>query len=261
MDNRADSSLWADTPFALLKIPGQPGGPVCVNSGVLNVAIEMANVHNVLLRPLNAIYHQAPFIRIPVDVADFMLYITAWADTLHHHHSLEESLFFPMVEKIAKEAGIDDCEGIMGGNVDQHHEFEPKIAELVKWAEEVVAGKKTYDAVELKRQIDDFAPILTQHLHDEIGTLVKLENCDGEKIKQAMKETADEGARTADPNLVIPLVLGSIDRGYPGSENFPPLPFFVPYLNAYWFTRKHKGSWRFNPSDHWGNPRPLHFLQ
>ncbi|CAN9439392.1 unnamed protein product [Alternaria alternata] len=210
MDNRADSSLWADTPFALLKIPGQPGGPVCVNPGVLDVAIEMANVHNVLLRPLNAIYHQAPFIRLPVDVADFMLYVTAWADTLHHHHSLEESLFFPMVEKIAKEAGIDDCEGIMGGNVDQHHEFEPKIAELVKWAEEVVAGKKTYDAVELKRQIDDFAPILTQHLHDEIGTLVKLENCDGEKIKQAMKETADEGAKTADPVRTLDFLVISL---------------------------------------------------
>jgi hemerythrin-like domain-containing protein len=170
----------------------------------------MANVHNVLLRPLNAVYHQAPFIRLPVDVADFMLYITAWADTLHHHHSLEESLFFPTVEKIAKEAGIDDCEGIMGGNVDQHHEFEPKIAELVKWAEEVVAGKKTYDAVELKRQIDDFAPILTQHLHDEIGTLVKLENCDGEKIKQAMKETADEGAKTADPVRTLDFLVISL---------------------------------------------------
>ncbi|KAG9185378.1 hypothetical protein G6011_07922 [Alternaria panax] len=261
MDSRTDSNLWADTPFALLKIPGQPSGPVCANTGVLSVAIEMANVHNALLRPLNAIYHQAPFVHLPTDVTDFMLYITAWADTLHHHHSLEESLLFPKVVAIAKEAGIDDCEDVMGGNVEQHHDFEPKIAGLMKWAEWVMAGEKTYDAAELKRQIDDFAPVLTQHLHDEIDTLIKLEKCDGEKIRQAMKETADEGVRTADPNLVIPLVLGSVDRGYPGSESFPPVPFFIPYLNAYWFTRKHKGSWRFNPSDHWGNPRPLQFLQ
>jgi hypothetical protein len=70
-----------------------------------------------------------------------------------------------------------------------------------------VAGEKTYGAAELKRQVDGFAPVLTQHLHDEIDTLIKLEKCDGEKIKQAMKETADEGAKTANPvRTLIPLI-------------------------------------------------------
>jgi len=199
MNTKAEANTWADTPFALLNIPGQPNAPVCTNAGVLSVAIEMANVHNVLLRALNSIYHQAPFIQLPGDVADLMLYVTAWADTVHHHHSLEETMFFPKIEQIAREAGIDGWEGMMGGNMDQHHEFEPKIAGLVKWAEEVEAGERTYDAVELNRLIDEFAPILTQHLHDEIDTLIRLEKCDGEKIKQAMKEVADEGAKTADP--------------------------------------------------------------
>jgi hypothetical protein len=39
---------------------------------------------------------------------------------------------FPKIVEIAKEAGIDGWEGIMGGNVEQHHDFEPKIARLVK---------------------------------------------------------------------------------------------------------------------------------
>jgi hemerythrin-like domain-containing protein len=55
----------------------------------------MANIHNALLRGLNSVYNQAPFISSIPDIADFMLYITSWADTVHHHHSLEESLFFP----------------------------------------------------------------------------------------------------------------------------------------------------------------------
>jgi hemerythrin-like domain-containing protein len=197
MAHKPETSVWADTPFALLKIPGQPDAPVCANPGVLSVAIEM--VHNVLLRALNAIYHQAPFVQLPSDVADFMLYVTAWADTVHHHHSLEESMFFPKMEAIAREAGIANWEGMMGGNVEQHHEFEPKIAGLVKWAEKVAAGQETYEAAELKKLIDDFAPVLTQHLHDEIDTLIRLEKCDGEKIKQAMNEVANEGAKTADP--------------------------------------------------------------
>ncbi|EUC33856.1 hypothetical protein COCCADRAFT_95040 [Bipolaris zeicola 26-R-13] len=249
---------WADTPFALLKIPGTPGAPTSSNPGILHVCIEMANVHNLLLRGLNSIYNQAPFVTLPGDISDLMLYTTAWADTIHHHHSAEETLFFPQVEALAKAAG-QECD--MAGNVAQHQGFEGGMAEMVAWAKRVRDGEVQYDAEVLKGLIDGFAPLLTQHLHEEIETLVGLEKCDGEEVRRAMKETADEGAKTADPNLVIPLIMGCLDKNYPGSEDFPPLPFFVPWLNAYWFSRKHGGCWRFNPSDHWGRPRPLHFLK
>ncbi|KAF1837687.1 hypothetical protein BDW02DRAFT_565799 [Decorospora gaudefroyi] len=255
------SSLpWADTPFTLLTIPGQDSTPPTTNSHVLSVAQEMANVHNVLLRGLNSIYQQAPFVTTPTDIADFMLYITAWADTVHHHHSLEERLFFPRVEALARDAGVPEWEGMMGGNVAQHHEFEPKMAEMVVWVEGVRAWNTEYDAGVLKGLMDGFAGVLTQHLHDEIGTLMRLEGCDGEGVARALKEVADEGMKTAEPNLVVPLILGCCDRSFPGSATFPPVPFFIPWLNAYWFARKHSGSWRFNPCDHWGRPRSLHFL-
>ena len=196
MSTKVSPAKWADSPFTLLKIPGQPGAQTCANSGVLSVSIEMANVHNVLLRGLNSIYHQAPFVNLPSDVIDFMLYITAWADTVHHHHSLEESLFFPKLEALAKEAG-QVCD--MQGNVEQHHEFEPKMGEMVQWAKGVAAGTETYDAERLNQLIDSFAASLTRHVHDEIDTLMTLEKCDGDGVRKAMKEVADEGARTADP--------------------------------------------------------------
>jgi hemerythrin-like domain-containing protein len=270
------SKPWADKPFELLTIPGQPGAPTCSNPGLLATAIEMANVHNALLRGLNSIYLQAPYIKDPTDVADLMLYTQAWADTVHHHHSLEETIFFSRVEALAKEAGLP--EGLMSPNEDQHHAFEPKIQETLEWCREVRDGKKEWDSKVLIRLIDGFAPILTQHLHDEIDTLIKLEGCDGEKVQKALSDTANEGLKTADTvcricsiligsmltlltkSLVIPQVLGCVDKTYPGSEAFPPIPFFLPYLNAYWFSRKHKGCWRFNPCDYWGKPQPLHFL-
>jgi hypothetical protein len=59
---------------------------------------------------------------------------------------------------------------------------------------------------------------------------------------------------------VVPQVFGCVDKSYPGSADFPPVPFILPWLNAYWFTRKHRGAWRFNPCDEWGRPRPLQFL-
>ncbi|EUC43631.1 hypothetical protein COCMIDRAFT_38434 [Bipolaris oryzae ATCC 44560] len=252
------STPWADTPFPLLAIPGTRGAPMSSNPSVLHTCIEMANVHNLLLSGLNSIYNQAPFVTLPADISDLMLYTTAWADTLHHHHSAEETLFFPRIEALAQAAG-QDCD--MTGNVAQHQEFEEGLAEMVAWAKGVSGGEVEYEAEVLRGLIDGFAPALTRHLHEEIDTLVGLERLDGEGVRRAMKETADEGARTADPNLVIPLIMGCLDKNYPGSEDFPPLPFFVPWLNAYWFSRKHGGCWRFNPSDHWGRPRLLHFLK
>lgn len=190
------SKPWADKPFALLTIPGQPGAPSCSNPGVLAVCIEMANVHNALLRGLNSIYLQAPYIKEPADVADLMLYTQAWADTVHHHHSHEETILFLELAALAKDAGLP--EGLMNPNEDQHHAFEPKIQETLAWVEEVRQGKKEYDLKTLLGLIDDFAPILTQHLHDEIDTLIKLDKCDGEKVKKAMSDTANEALKTAD---------------------------------------------------------------
>jgi hemerythrin-like domain-containing protein len=194
---------WADKPFELLLIPGQPGAQTCSNPEVLDVCIEMANVHNTLLRGLNSIYLQAPYVSKPTDVADFMLYTKAWADTVHHHHSLEEKIFFPAVEALAREAGVS--ESSMDPNVDQHHMFEPKIQETLVWTEEVRQGKREYDSKALIALIDSFAPILTKHLHEEIDTLIKLEKCDGKKVAQAMKDTANEGIRTADTVCSIPI--------------------------------------------------------
>lgn len=40
---------------------------------------------------------------------------------------------------------------------------------------------------------------------------------------------------------------------------FPVYPFFVPHLAKYVLARRFSGTWRFNPSDFFGNPRDLEF--
>lgn len=187
---------WADAPFSLLPTPGTPGANTCSNADALSVAVEMANVHNLFIRGLNSICIQAPNITQPADVADFMLYVKAWGDSVHHHHSGEETLFFPQIEALAREAGIV---GFMDKNLDQHHLFEPKLQETIKYTQEVRAGTKKYSSVELLALVDGFAPILTQHLHDEVESLLGLEKCDGKKLKKIMVDAAEEGAKTADP--------------------------------------------------------------
>jgi len=157
----------------------------------------MANVHNIFLRGLNSIYLQAPYVTKPADIMDLMLYIKAWAGGVHVHHSHEEAIFFPRVAELAKEAGLDAA--CMEGNAEQHHAFEDGIKGTLVWAGEVREGKREFDAQALLGLIDTFAPLLTQHLHDEINSLIGLDKCDGKKMLKAIKDTADEGLKDADP--------------------------------------------------------------
>jgi hemerythrin-like domain-containing protein len=160
-------------------------------------AVEMAAVHNLILRGLNSIYLQAPHLHQPADIADLLLYITSWGSTVHHHHSLEESLFFPVIDALAKDTGVE--ESLMNANIDQHHLFEPKFEETLAWVKEVKDGRQDFDAKVLLELIDGFAPVLTQHLHDEIDTLMRLEKLDGVKVKKALDAIGKEGAKSADP--------------------------------------------------------------
>ncbi|CAA9962626.1 hypothetical protein PTMSG1_06000 [Pyrenophora teres f. maculata] len=140
-----------------------------------------------------------------------MLYIAAWADSVHHHHHLEETLFFPDVEAAAKEAGLAFDVQV---NVEQHHDFEPKMADMVEWVKSVSDGKATYDSEQLKRMVDSFASTLVQHLHDEIGTLMVLEKCDGDKLRAAMKKVGETSAKTIDPVRARPFVSFGVDLTY-----------------------------------------------
>lgn len=171
------------------------------------MAVDMANVHNALIRGLNAIYLQCTHISSPTDIADFALYIKAWADTMHHHHQTEEAAIFPGFDRIAKRAGA--TESVMDASVNQHHLFEPGLVKLIEYAKDVQGGKRAYVGEEMKRIIDGFAPVLTEHLFDEINTLLSLDKFDGGALKKVYDGAVSVGAKTADPvsnarSLVLP---------------------------------------------------------
>lgn len=156
----------------------------------------MANVHNALLRGLNAIYLQCTHIQAPADIADFLIYVKAWGDTVHHHHHSEETLFFPRVDELAKEAGQQ--ESVMNANVEQHHAFEPGLGKMIEFAKDVQEGRKMFEGDVLKEIIDGFAPVLTEHLHDEIDTLLKLEPYPEQELRKIYDDVVKVAQGEAD---------------------------------------------------------------
>lgn len=60
-------------------------------------ATEMALAHNMILRGLNSIYQQAPWVE-QRDAQDFLEYCKLWVQVITVHHNGEESDFFPYIE-------------------------------------------------------------------------------------------------------------------------------------------------------------------
>lgn len=60
-------------------------------------ATGMALAHNMILRGLNSIYQQAPWVE-PSDTKDFLEYCKLWVQVVTVHHNGEENDFFPYIE-------------------------------------------------------------------------------------------------------------------------------------------------------------------
>lgn len=153
----------------------------------------MALVHNFIIRILNCIYLQAPNVKLEEDIKDFAIFMYAWCILIHEHHSNEENLFFPWLEEYV---GVPNY---MEKNVEQHHAFAPGMEKFENYVKAVKEGKEGFDAEKVRSLIDNFGPILTQHLKEEIESLEELDKF-GDKVDWVKwnKRVSDHAVKTAE---------------------------------------------------------------
>jgi len=241
---------WADGPFELIETPSLTMDPT--NKAVI-VASDMAMAHNGLIRGLNSVYLQAEGVNTPEDIADFLVYAQCWSDCLEHHHDGEEEKLFPVVEEYTGEQGI--MEYMISGH-EAFHEGHHKYKEYV-----YNTSVADYDGKKLKAIIDDFAPVLIEHLRDEIPHLLSLEKYGADRLLVEYEKFANYMATSSSKTRNLPFVLGTSDNTFEGGKVWPPnLPFFVPYLTNYVFSRKYAGAWKFSPCTMLREPRELQYV-
>jgi hypothetical protein len=96
------------------------------------------------------------------------------------HHEGEESVFFPEVEKVTGQRGI------MDQNISQHHAFEAGIEAWSQYTTECLnIDQSKFEVAHFTKLIDDFAPILVDHLGEEIKTLLALDKYDSVGVREA----------------------------------------------------------------------------
>ena len=145
----------------------------------------MTHVHNIMLRGLNSIYLQAPHIK-PEDAKAFCHYMQLWYTWLHAHHESEEAILFPGIERLSGETDI------MEANVAQHRAFAEGLEAFGKHCDTLIVGTETFNGERVVELIDRFGTNLTQHLTEEIDTLLGLQRFGEEKMKDVLKIAAEE---------------------------------------------------------------------
>lgn len=171
-------AIWADRPFNLIPIKGiKPSA----SPDALYIANEMANAHNGLIRSLNSMYLQAPYVTEDADIQDLLQFAIFWESWIEEHHLGEEKFFFPDVARITGQKDIMDT------NIEQHHSFLPGMHAFLAYVKECKKGSSAgkFDPVKFVHLIDFFGPLLAKHLADEIETLLELEKYDIKAIKEA----------------------------------------------------------------------------
>lgn len=211
-----------------------------------------------MFRGINAVYTQAPQVRPGTkDASDFLFYCQIVYEFIHDHHTLEEKVYFPQIEK------IPECRGMMEENLEQHRKLEIALGKLNKYA--TTTAPESYDAGVLRKIIDGIVEPLNEHLFGEIPTILDLwDKLDSETIRKIYKDMTQEAAKSSNLFKAAPFVLGCQDRTFLLDGiyiDFPELPSHAVHYVVDWVvSRKHAGAWRFNPSTMYGNVRMTPFF-
>jgi hypothetical protein len=169
------------------KISNIPRDHHCIKNAQI-----MAMTHNTFFRALNAIYQQAPHV-LPgtQQAANFLSYCSITYDFIHHHQLVEETIYFPEIEKAA---GVP---GLMDGNIAQHRKMESGLEKFRKYAEST--RKEGYNSEELRHIIGGFADSFEQHNHDEIQTVLNLhDKIDSKALKAIDTKMWNEAEKQSD---------------------------------------------------------------
>ncbi|KUI73174.1 hypothetical protein VM1G_09146 [Cytospora mali] len=195
MTTRPSDAPWADEPFHLIATPSKRPELTDEKHSYVHVASEMTHVHNVLIRGLNAIIQQAPYVKTHTDpaynkedVRDLLLYVSCWVKMVEHHHWTEESFIFPEIERFSGKPGsMDDPRH-------QHELFHGGLEQLLAYANSTKPQSYSWGGPGgMKEIVDSFSKELMDHLYAEIEVFLTMKDLDS----AGLKKTWDKGETIA----------------------------------------------------------------
>lgn len=165
----------------------------------------MANAHNVIIRGLNAIIQQAPYVRDSndprykaQDVKDLLFYVDAWTKMVNHHHAVEESFMFPDLKKFSGNPSL------MDEAQHQHELFHDGLERLLAYCSTTKPEEYRWEGSGgMKEIIDSFSKHLTDHLYAEIDEFLNMKDLDDVGLRKTWDRAEDVAKQTGNIGMLV----------------------------------------------------------
>jgi len=215
----------------------------------------MAHAYNTYIRALNSCYNHAAIVS-PKQVSDFLLFNQTLFNILSLHLKLEQQHILPLLLSPIQHPQPPVQSPI---SITTNQIFNTAFH---SWATYIHHPTTTssFSAQYIQTQISVFAPLIVQHLHNQITNLNDLV-----LPKNLLSRTWTQFTTAISANLDLhtdaALLIGCHDKEFTingslrAEQEFPRLSAVMGVVVRKWYSRRYGGAWRFCSSDFCGRRR------
>ncbi|KAK7744646.1 hypothetical protein SLS53_003533 [Cytospora paraplurivora] len=165
----------------------------------------MTHVHNVIIRGLNSIIQQAPYVKTSTDptysqkdVEDFFFYVSCWVKMVEHHHWTEETSIFPEIEKFSGKPGF------MDDPKHQHEAFHGGLERLLAYTQSTKPQDYHWDGPGgMKEIVDPFSEPLMHHLYAEIDVFLAMKDLDSTGLRKTWEKGEEIAKQSGNLSMLM----------------------------------------------------------
>jgi len=196
----------------------------------------MIRAHETLLKGLDSVEQQVRDDHSG-DLANWLGYVDAWAACVHHHHSIEEKVLFPLLER--KGLGVHT-------ELEQHEKLHADLEALSARTTKGRADRSEYSADQLASLLAELAPNFRQHLEEEVAHLTceRLSpQVSSDELKACIAQLEAE-AKKGDPFVAPVFMMSHTPPAHKYWSNMGWLMYrvLIPALSY-----RHAGYWKYSP--------------
>jgi hypothetical protein len=139
----------------------------------------------------------------------------------------------------------------------------PGLEAYKQYLQTVTQNPLSFQSTHLLQLISAFAPVLLEHMADEIPTLLSLSRYgDALPLKQTLEAEAKQASRHQTITGGTPFFFRNLDTEFEGGlwRQWPSIPSLVWWVLLRTAGRWNSGWWRFSSCDEQGRLKPLTFI-